>query len=279
MKYSVNSSNTDSKTMTSTNHLRTSLTASIFKVLLASGLTLAIGSYSQPTQAQWLVQDNMSIIKAAKEYAEQAKRWTDTMKQYSSTIQHYAAQVAFWQQQLVKLQSLNFQLFALQNQFKRIPDDYGMTDECPGVSGGLAGDITSALQSFLPNMGGDVVKQQKQICQMIVLSKNAKYNMTVDYLQYVAAASKDLASIQTDRMTKVDQSPGNLQSVMEASQRYGESLSTAKEHWESNMSQQDIQIQMLQQMQSTLARRAMNGQPSPIGTLVNVAAMKVAFGK
>lgn len=277
MNIPVTSSNTDSTTMTSKAHLRKSLTASFFNAFLAAGLTLAIGSYSEPTQAQWFTQDNSAILKAVKEYAEQAKRWTDTAIQYKAVLDHYTAQVAFWQEQLVKLQSMNFQLFALQNQFKRIPDDYGMTDECPGVSGGLSGDITTALQSFLPNMGGDVVKQQKQLCQLIVMSKNAKYNMTVDYLQFIAAASKDLAGIQEDRLSKVAQSPGNLASVAEAAGRYGQNLDTARQNWESSMAQQDTQIKMLQQMQSILARRAMNGQPSPLGTLVNVAAMKAAF--
>jgi hypothetical protein len=270
-------SNMDALTMKSKTYLRKSLAASIFKACLATGLTLAVGSYSQPTQAQWLVQDNTSILKAVKEYAEQAKRWAQTMQQYQATVQHYAAQVQFWQQQLIKLQSLSFESFALQNQFQKIPDDYGINDECPGVSGGLAGDITSALQSFIPNMGGDVVKQQRQLCQLIVMTKNRKYNKTVDYLQSVATATKDLAHIGDDRATAVGEDPGKLAAIVDDTNRYSANLDTAKQTWETDMQQSDAQIQMLQQIQSNLSRRAMNGQPSPLGTLVNVAAMKAAF--
>jgi hypothetical protein len=263
--------------MKSKMHLRKSLTASIFKVLVATGMTLAVGSYSQPTQAQWFTQDNSAILKAVKEYAEQAKRWAQTMQQYGATVQHYAAQVQFWQQQLIKLQSLSFESFALQNQFHKIPDDYGINDECPGVSGGLAGDITTALQAFIPNMGGDVVKQQRQLCQLIVMTKNRKYNMTVDYLLSVSTATKDLAHIGQDRQTGVGEDPGKLQAIIDDTNRYAANLDTAEKTWKTDMEQSDAQIQMLLQMQSNLSRRAMNGQPSPLGTLINVAAMKAAF--
>jgi len=277
MKHSMSDVTTDLKTMKSKTCQRKSLATSIFKACLVTGLTLAVGSYSEPTQAQWWTQDNSAILKAVKEYAEQAKRWAKTMQQYQAQVQHYADQVAFWQQMLVKLQGLSFESFALQNQFKKIPDDYGMSDECPGVSGGLAGDITSALQSFVPNMGGDVVKQQRQICQLIVMTKNRKYNMTVDYLQAISTAIKDLAHISDDRENKVGVNTGNLTGIIDDTSRYAANIDTAEKTWKSDMEQSDTQIQMLLQMQSNLSRRAMNGQPSPLGTLVNVAAMKAAF--
>jgi DNA repair exonuclease SbcCD ATPase subunit len=251
---------------------------------LAFALILTAGLASMPSRAQWFVQDNSSIAKSVKEYAEQAKRWVKTAKQYRDTIKHYGEQVAHWQnqinhwkEQLVKLQGLNFKLFALKNQFKKVADDYGVIDECPGVSGGFAAHITTALQSFLPDMGGSVVKQQQELCQLIVMSKNAKYNMTVDYLEFVATASSDLEQVQADRLNKVSRSPGNLQSILTDTERYASNLDTAREKWETNMKQQDAQISMLQQIQANLSRRAMNGQPSPLGTLVNTAAMRAAF--
>nr|WP_063570701.1 hypothetical protein [Luteibacter rhizovicinus] len=261
-----------SKTMNPKTILRKSLTASIVKACLATALTLGIGSYSAPTHAQWWTQDNSAILKAVKEYAEQAKRWTATLEQYKGEL-------TFWQDMSVKLQGLSFETFTLQNQFKRVPDDYGMADECPGVTGGLAGDITSALSSFVPNMGGDVIKQQRTTCQLIVQTKNHKYNATVDYLQSLAQALKDLATIADERARKVGTQNGQLQGVIDDTNRYKASVDTAEKTWRTEMTQSDAQIQMLMQVQSNLARRAMNGQPSPLGTLVNVAAMKVAFGK
>jgi hypothetical protein len=262
----------NSKTMNPKITMRKTLTTSILKACFAAALTLGIGSYSGPSQAQWWTQDNSAIIKAVKEYAEQARRWSDTLKQYQG-------EVAFWENMSVKLQGLTFESFTLQNQFKTIPADYGMADECPGVTGGLAGDITSALSSFVPDMGGDVIKQQRTICQLIVQTKNHKYNATVAYLTSLGQAIKDLKAIADRRANEVGKDNGNLQAVANDAENYNTSVNTAEKTWRTEMTQSDAQIQMLMQIQSNLARRAMNGQPSPLGTLVNVAAMKVAFGK
>lgn len=247
---------------------------------LTVALMLACSLFTGSGQAQVgvIVNDPESMGKAIAEYAEQAKRWADTVAQYKATIDHYTAQVAFWQEQLVKLQSLNFSLFTLQNQFKKIPDDYGVNDACPGVTGGLAGDITSALQSFLPNMGGDVVKQQRDLCQMIVLSKNKKYNDTVDYLQSVAEESNRFYQVQAQRL-QTAKSPGDLEANNNELAFYQTRIDKAEKAWKSQMETLDTQVQVMQQLQSILSRRAMNGSPSPLGTLVNTAAMKAAFSQ
>ena len=247
---------------------------------LVAGLMLACTLFAGSGQAQVgvIVNDPESMGKAIAEYAEQAKRWADTVAQYKATIDHYTAQVAFWQEQLVKLQSLNFSLFTLQNQFKKIPDDYGMRDACPGVTGGLAGDITTALQSFLPNMGGDVVKQQRDLCQLIVLTKNQKYNDTVDYLQAVAEESNHFYVIQAQRM-KTAKSPGDLSANDNELSQFQSRVTQAQAAWSSKMTTLDTQIQMLQQLQGVLSRRAMNGSPSPLGTLINTVALKAAFSQ
>jgi len=259
--------------------LRKSLARRLPQMLLTAALTAAAGGYAEQARAQWLVEDVTAVTNAASEYGLQASRWVQTAQQYADTIAHYTSEVAYWQSVYSKLSTFNLQLFAVTNQFKPIAADYGVADECPGVSGGLAGDITSALSSFLPNMGGDVIKQQQQLCQMIVMTKNRKYNTTVDYLLYISLQSQNLLDMQKQRIAEVGSSPGNLSSNNTEVTRYGSNLATAREHWESDMKQSDMQIEMLMKMQSTLSRRAMNGQPSALGTLVNVAALKAAFTK
>ncbi|HKT29210.1 hypothetical protein [Dyella sp.] len=258
--------------------LRKKLTVAV--VILAGSLT----TVTNMAQGVQIVNDPMSLARAIEEYAQQESRWIQTaqhymdqIQHYKDVMQHYADQAAFWQQQLVKLQGLNFQLFTLQNQFTHIPDDYGVSDACPGITTSLAGDITSALQSFIPQMGGDVVKQQRQLCGLIVMTKNKKYNDTVDYLQAVARASSDLTQIQEERFTKVDNSSGNLDANTNDIGRYQGNLTQAREQWQSNMQQNDAQVQMLQQIQSNLSRRAMQGSPSVLGTIINSTALKAAL--
>lgn len=262
------------------------------RIVLSLAITMGLFASNMPNaRAQEIVEDPGAIANALKNYADQAERWIEqeqqyaleqmrwlqTVEQYKDVLQHYADQVAFWQQQLVKLQNLNFQLFTLQNHFQRVADDYGITDACPGAQTSLVGDITSALQSFLPDMGGDVVKQQQQLCQLIQMTKNKKYNDTVDYLQQVADASQKLTAVQDKLANNVGESPGNLQLVAADATQFGNFLAQAKEQWQSNMTQDDAQIQMLSERQSVLSRRAMAGQPSTLGTVVNAATLKAAL--
>jgi hypothetical protein len=246
------------------------------KIVLALSLGVAIGLVGTKARAQWIVEDPTAIANAVQNYADQTQRWAQTAQQYDAVLQHYAAQAQFWQQQLIQLQQLNFTLFTLQNNFQKIADDYGVQDACPGVTGSLTGDITAALQSFLPNMGGDVVKQQQQLCQLIQMTKNKKYNDTVGYLQQVATAGNELLTIEMQRYN-LSKNPGDLQANQNEAALFQSRLNDAKDTWKSNMTQDDAQIDMLMQMQSILSRRAMGGSPNIMGTVVNAAVLAGAL--
>jgi hypothetical protein len=256
---------------------RKSLARRLSEVCLGAAFTLVVGSYAQEARAQWIVNDPVLAELAATKVGTDASNWLETVKSYTETYAHYQSEIAYWQSIYDKLSTFNLQMFAITNQFKRIADDYGVKDECPGVSGGLAGDITSALSSFVPNMGGDVIKQQQDLCRMIVMTKNHKYNSTVDYLTFMATQTQELSNIQRQRLAEVGSSPGKLESNTTETVRYAANLETARTNWQTDIAQADAQIDMLKQIQSILSRRAMNGEPSALGTLVNVTALKAAF--
>lgn len=246
------------------------------QIALALSLGVVVSLVGTKARAQWIVEDPTAIAKSVEEYANQAQRWMQTAQQYESVVQHYAAQVQFWQQQLNKLQHLNFTLFTMQNQFQKIDPEYGVQDACPGIQGSLSGDITSILQSFLPNMGGDVVKQQQQLCQMIVMTKNKKYNDTVDYLQAVGASANDLLNLET-RVMQNSPDPGDAQSNQVDTSTYQARIDQAEKDWNANMTQDQAQLDMLTQMQSILSRRAMGGSPGIMGSVVNAAVLTGAL--
>jgi hypothetical protein len=246
------------------------------KIALALSLGVAIGLVGTQARAQWTVVDPTAIADAVQNYADQATRWVETHDQYLLQADHYAQQVEFWQQELNSLQQLNFTLFTMQNQFQKIDPEYGVKDACPGIQGSLAGDITSVLQSFLPNTGGDVVQQQQQLCQMIVMTKNKKYNDTVDYLQAIGASANELFNLET-RLMKNSPNPGDMQSNQTESDTLQNRMTHAEKDWQANMTQDQAQIDMLMQMQSILSRRAMGGAPSVMGSVVNAAVLAGAL--
>jgi len=248
----------------------------MIRSLLATFLAIATLSPAPEANAQWLVQDPAAIFTAVQEYATQAKRWIETAQHYKDTIQHYADQVAFWKQQLVKLQGLNLEVFKLENQFRHIPEDANLAETCPGAVRSHF-DITTVLESLVPNMGGDIVKEQNRVCESILRSNNRKYNLTVDYYNFLKTSMKDLETIHSDRLSKVGESVANLSSILTDTQRYAANIDEARKKWEGDVAQQDLVLSMLTAQQAMLARRAMNGSPSPLGTLVNTAALRAAF--
>lgn len=244
---------------------------SVGKTLLAVSITLAAGSYVQPTRAQWVVIDPTQIGNSLIEYGKDLDRWIETAKHYTDTV-------SFWQEQLVKIQSLQFSLFQIQQQFPKLPPDFGVAQACPGASG-FSGDITSALSNFAGKLtGGDVTSQQRDVCVLIEMTKNQKYEATRLYLERLGTQTSSLQKLAQLRITEVLQSPGKLQSYQADTGKYTADMAQAREMWRTNVEQLDAQIEMLQRRQAVLSRQALDGDPNnTIGTLVNMAALKAAF--
>lgn len=246
-------------------------------IILTACFVAATAVRAPEARAQWIVSDPGVLGNAIIEYAEQAKRWVETAQHYKDTIQHYAGQVAFWKEQLVQLKGLELKLFKLENQFRTIPEGDGVAETCPGAASGI-GDITSVLQSLIPDMNGDIVKQQAQVCEAIVRTKNRKYNMTVRYFKFLSSSTKQLEEVHSDRLSKVSQSMANLSSILTDTERYSSNIETARKQWETDVAQQDSVIAMLQHRQALLARRAMYGKPQDaLGTLVNTVVLRAAL--
>ncbi|MGE7136125.1 hypothetical protein ACQKIE_00640 [Luteibacter sp. NPDC031894] len=249
------------------------------KTMAATVLTLTCSMHSEPARAGWPVIDYTAIMNSLKNFYDQYGRWVETAQHYQEVMQHYTDQAAFWQTQLNKLQHLNFTLFTLKHQFTEVDENFGVDVECPGriAKGGLAGVLDTALDKLIPDMNGDVLQQQQDICAMVVQAKNLKYNDTVRYLNYVAEKGTEMAKAQSDLIGKIGQSSGNTANFTAQLTEFGQTLNTARAQWESNQKQADAQIDMLLTMQANLSRRAMAGSPSVLGTVVNTAALKAAF--
>lgn len=244
------------------------------KLALGAILASIASTASPPTRAQWIVADPAQISNSLIEYGQTAARWGQTLKQWSDEF-------AFWQEQLVKIQSLNFQLFTVQQQFPKLPADFGVKENCPGASGGgVTGDITSGLRNLFGSITNDITTQQQNVCVMIELTKNQKYEGTRKYLQEIGAQGNALQQLANMRIFQIMQSPGKLSSYTADTTKYAADMTHAREVWQTNQAQLDMQIAMLERRQSVLSRQAINGQePTTLGTLVNMAALKAALTK
>ncbi|GAA0909105.1 hypothetical protein GCM10009552_19330 [Rothia nasimurium] len=241
----------------------------VSRVAIAIGMTVAVGMYAAPTKAQWIVNDPLSMGKSIEEFLEQAKRWGETAK-------HYTDQVAFWQNNLIKLQSLQYDLLRTQQQFQKVDDNFGVAEKCPGASL-MQGDITSALTSVLGKLSGDYKSQQDMVCVLIARTYNQRYNNTVDYLQQVSTQTGFLSQLAQMRLTSVGDSPGKLQALQDDTARFNVNVQQARDSWKTTDEQLTAQITALEDKQKTLSRIVLKGAPSPLGTVVNAGILKAAL--
>lgn len=246
------------------------------KVCLAAALTLTCSLHTEPARAGMPVIDYTAITQAAMNFQKELLQWGKTLAHYGEVAQHYTQELAFWQQQLNKLQSLDLDLFQLEQNFTTIDQNYGVDIMCPGASSSVIDKVTSSLASLV-NPDADVLGQQKTICANIVRTQNRKYNDTVLYLQSLRKQTDSFLQITAMRITEIGNSPGNTQGLTQETARYSASMELAKTKWDSSMQQYDVQLNLLRQQQTVLARRALNGQNSVWGQVVNTVALKIAL--
>jgi uncharacterized protein YukE len=236
------------------------------KTRLIAGLLLVCGAFSGNAPAQWIVEDPTAISKMVKEYIETAKRWKD---QY----EHY-------QQQLIKLKQLGFVASEFVDNFPERDADYGMEMACPGSTGGLPTSIGDAFQQLAPDMKGDVVVEQRKLCQRIVLAENAKYNETVYMLKTLIQRQRELQSVEWQRAS-VGTSQGALAANDNEIQRLLARTTMDMEFWQTRITAYDKYIESLKWDSDQLAKCAMRGCESGfkklIGNVVQAAALKAAL--
>jgi hypothetical protein len=240
---------------------------------LAAGLLLACWLFWGQANAQLIVNDPIAVAKAMMEYAEQAKRWTDTLKQYQQQLEHY-------QQQLIKLQRLNLGQSTMADNFAERAEDYGLEDTCPGATGSGLSGLLQQFKALAPNMQGDMVKEQLQVCARMVMAQNAQYNESVRMLKRLIQRNEQFKQVQAQR-----DSGGTSQGALAANdnevQRFVAQNAMDLDYWQAQMRAYDSYIVALKDDQARLSRRALDGDKSswlaPLGQIVQAATLAKAL--
>lgn len=207
----------------------------------------------------------------------QIQSYLNQINTYTSKIQDATHQARDWQHMIQQLTSLGqiFDSFMLQftQDFQKKALTDGMSDRCGGGLGGMISDLMSSISL---SGDGDIIQQQKMICQRIVLLENQKYNDQVDYLnaimnQMQADINKAKAQARTsDTNGKMDT---NLVMTQLSKQQQDANFEVAKARADAF----DEMIGTLEIQQKNLARIAMNGKSSVLGTIANTLILKGAL--
>ncbi len=208
----------------------------------------------------------------------EAEEHAQTLKQISQYIkqgQQYATQLQQYEQMLTKVENLgtNFQL--LPNSMTRIedPDPLIQANCSGGSSSSIVGNLLNSVTALIDQ---SIVKSQRDICAQIVKTQVDKYNSTVDMMGLLSTNSTSSLSKLTE-LSKTFSNAGESSSATTQALGYSNEMSTAMNNWAATIKADDAIISSLQDMQSTLARAAMNAKPSLGGNAVQAAVLTAAF--
>lgn len=239
-----------------------------------TGLLLLCGAFSvDQANAQWIVNDPPHTVKTVLGWIESHKQDLKEIQQWRNQINHYT-------QQLTTLAKFMDQPMLMSDDFKERPADYNMAAECPGSSGGLS--ISSLWSSFTLDPQGDIRAQQLELCQRIVLAKNARYNEQVRMLKRIRDNSAQLQQLASAR-SSVGQSQGALAANDNDVSRLMARAENDMQYTQTALMAYDGYIVSLKENQTLLANQALSGKTETgpfsqlMGTIVQGAALKGAL--
>ncbi|MBB4709618.1 hypothetical protein [Xanthomonas arboricola] len=239
----------------------------------AAGLLLSVGLCAGQAKAQVITHDPVTLESMIAEYGKDFERWKETLSQYQKEYAHY-------QQQLIKLQSLNFGITNMEDNFTERDPNYGMAAACSGAGSGL-GSIMTSIKSMLPNMDGNLVTEQTKICQLMVMTENARYNESVRMLKRLIQRNKEFDQKIQSQRKGVGTSQGALAANDNEVARFVAQNSMDLDYWQAKLKAYDYYEASLKSDQRKLTKRAFDGNKEggiPLVTqLVQAAALKAAL--
>lgn len=233
---------------------------------IALGFLLAGSLLAGDASAQWIVKDPAAIMTMAHEYAETAKRWKEQWEHYL--------------QQRIPLQRLQFPGASFVDSFPERAVSYGMEESCPG-RGGVLSEIGEAFGQTPPAMSGNVIDEQRKLCQRIVAAENHRYNETVRMLKRMIRHQQEFQAGVEAQRAAVGSSEGALAANDNEVERFAARTDMEIDYWRTRMQAYEAYIASLEKDRARLSRRALGGNrdtANPIvGQLVQATALQTAL--
>ena len=233
-------------------------------------LAAALLTLSPPAATTGMpVIDIAAITNMIRQYAEQIREFEAQVQQWNGEIQH-------WTDMKSLIGNLTSQLQLITTDMQHVDKDYMVKEQCGGnasIDDIVQGLLGSALDALNP--GGDISKQQQEICVQTVMVRNKMFNETVDYVQDVARDAEDLNKLVGK--LGAETTPGALNGIQANANALQVKTTARSELWSTRQSAYQAQLQYLQFRQQALARAALGGTPNVLGQIVDTVALKAAF--
>ena len=195
--------------------------------------------------------------------------WVEAHQQDLREMQQWRQQLDHYRQQLASVAQYLDNGVAMSDRFEERDATWGMGDACPGAAGGI--DLWSVVRI---DPDGDIPSQQLEICQRIVLARNARYNEQVRVLRRLRDDNAQLRRLSQARAAGGD-SQGALAANDNDVARFVARSETGMQYAQLAMVAYDGYIAELERTQAQLAKRALGGDQA--GGIVQGIALKAAL--
>lgn len=242
-----------------------------FLTSLALGCALMTGSAGAGIPVTDVGNMPNHIITQIQSYLNQLNTYTQKLQdatQYARHVQHMTQQLTQLDQAF-SAAALNFG-----PQFQKRSETEGVSERCRGSgSGSIVGELFTSLGL---DLGGDIVAQQRRLCTMIVVLENKKYNDSVDAMNTLINETQSEIDRQKSQTASSD-TQGKMQTNAATAEANMQQILANYQKTESRMRMYDDLIGVLKESQKALAVRALKGQSSPLGTMVNTGILAGAL--
>lgn len=198
--------------------------------------------------------------------------------QYAKEVRHFQEQIEHYRQQLISASSLaGQQSLQMTFGFEERPLDQGMAESCPSPDGDpQVPSLALLFKVTVPDLQGDITRQQHETCQKIVLAQNARFNEQVRMLKNIKQRDGELKGIERQR-ARAGTSQGELSTVEYDMSQFLSRATMDMQYSQSAMIAYDGLIASLNNDQQRLASVALGGKPATLGTITQGAALKGAL--
>jgi len=238
-----------------------------------------LGITVEATRAQVLVTDTTAIAASEEGFksqlAQSIAEYTRQGMQYAKQLEQYYQQVEQFKQLLMTIKGLGTNISFSSNKLEPIDDPTELIDQnCPSASGGsiIGGLVTSVVSAISPET--PITVAQQQICANITMLQIDEYNRTVAVLDQLDQYGGTLQKL--NKLANEVKTLGTTSGATTQAATYSATTAFAMQQWRTAIAGDEAIIQALNQQQSMLAKKALNGR-DVLGTVVQAAALKAAF--
>lgn len=237
---------------------RLSLLTALLTGFLAAGQA---GAQIPVTDVASIAKQVFTSLERALEHVETIKKWKQQFDNFEKELTKFTT--------MLKLNGIDI---------RQDLKPRGLTDgvelACPSVA--ELPSFTEVFNILSLDENAEITKQQEKICVKIQMARNIRYNEMIKVLERIEKRAQDLEALKRKQETMSDD-PGAMAGAMNNMSSFMSQTQIDMQYSQSVIESYDIYIASLQDDQRKLAKAAMRGKKTILGTVAQGLVLEGAL--